>query len=464
MHLYRQILIAACALPLLAACADPPPASLYHDAGRATPQKIAPRPDYPGYGRAIARQPIPWTAESLADDFIDLQFQTEWGSPHKNLLRWPGPVDVALVGPELAAYRDDVAALLDLIGRSAPNLRLRLTDQPEAAEIAIRTAPKAEMKEVANTALCFFAPVAMDWEAYKTADAKGEASWDGVEELTAVTVFIPETSAPHVFRICFIEEIMQALGPGNDLYRLEDSGFNDDEVHVSPTAFDLLMLRVLYDPALQPGMSKTEARAAATAVLQREIGSNDQRRPRSRTDHDADFQIYHYYSDVRTDPQQRRELLDLANKAAAHFAPDDHRLGEALRSEAYFASDEGRDGEAVRYARLAVAHFERTLSPTSARLARTRADLGLFLLLDGSYVEAASAFGEAEPWLAAHAKEDDLANVMRLRAIALAQSGRSGEARKIAQRALAWAAYVFGADSRALSEWRKQFRDFEIAI
>ena len=53
---------------------------------------------------------------------------------------------------------------------------------------------------------------------------------------------------------------------------------------------------------------------------------------------------------------------------------------------------------------------------------------------------------------------------MRLRAIALAQSGRSGEARKIAQRALAWAAYVFGADSRALSEWRKQFRDFEIAI
>lgn len=460
----RLILVAACALTLLAACAEPPSASLYHDAGRVTPQKIAPRPDYPGYGRAIARQPIPWTADSLADDFIDLQFQTEWGSAHQSLLRWPGPVEVALVGSELAAYRDDVADLVNLIGRSAPSLHLTLTDQPDDAEITIRTAPKAEMKEVANTALCFFAPVSLDWEAYKAADARGETSWDGVEELTAVTIYIPANSAPHVFRICFIEEIMQALGPGNDLYRLEDSGFNDDEVHVSPTAFDLLMLRVLYDPALQPGMSKAEARAAARAVLQRELGSDDRRRPRMRTAHDADFQLYHYYSDIRTDPQERRELLDRANEAAAHFAPDDHRLGEALRSEAYFASDEGRDDDAVRYARQAVAHFERTLPPTSARLARTRADLGLFLLLDGAFIEAANAFSEAEPWLAAHGKEDDLANVMRLRAIALAQSGRSGEARKIAKRALAWAAYVFGADSRALSEWRKQFRDFEISV
>lgn len=454
--------LAAGALSALAACA-PAPASLFQDPGRTTPQKIAPRPDYPGYGGAIGRQAIPWTAESLADDFIDLQFRTEWGSLHQSLLRWPGQVSVALAGEELQAYRPDVERLLEVIVGAAPGLGLAIAEDPAKAEITIRTAPKAEMREIADSALCFFSPVALDWEAYKAADARGETGWDGVEALTAITVFIPASAAPHVFRICFVEEIMQALGPGNDLYRLEDSGFNDDEVHVSPTAFDLLMLRVLYDPSLRPGMNRDEARAAARAVLERELDPNG-RRPRGRTAHDDEFQLYHYYADIRSDPDERRKLLDRANEAAAHFDRDDHRVGEALRAEAYFASDRNRDREAVRFARRAVDHFERTLPPTSARLARTRADLGLFLLIDGDFTGAAEAFDEAEPVLAAHGKEDDLANVMRLRAIALAQSGRAGEARATARRALAWAAYVFGADSRALSEWRKQFRDFEIAI
>ena len=38
------------------------------------------------------------------------------------------------------------------------------------------------------------------------------------------------------------------------------------------------------------------------------------------------------------------------------------------------------------------------------------------------------------------------------------------DAEETARDALAWAAYVFGADSLALSEWRKQFRDFDISV
>ena len=448
---------------LLAGCAASPPPSPYHDAKRDAPQKLAPRPDYPGYGTAIGAQALSWDRRSLRNDFLELHFRTEWGAVHKRLLRWPDRVKIGLVGRELEAYRGDVAALVAQISAGAPDLDLSLTPAGPG-DITLRTAPRAEMAAVADTALCFFTPVGMDWPSYKAAEARGEGGWEGVEEISAVTIFIPEHSAPHVFRICFVEEIMQALGPGNDLYRLEDSGFNDDEVHVAPTAFDLFMLRLLYDPSVRPGMTEAEARRAVDAILRRLVDNEENDETRRVSEYDADFQLYHYFADVRDDPKDRRELLDLANELAAKFDPDDHRIGEALRSEAYFASQRDRDSAAVDFARKAVAHFERTLPANSARLARTRADLGLFLVLDRQYDEAVDVLAKAEPWLAAHGKEDDLAASLRLRAIALAQTGQYDDAEETARDALAWAAYVFGADSLALSEWRKQFRDFDIPV
>ncbi|MEO1612466.1 MAG: DUF2927 domain-containing protein, partial [Pseudomonadota bacterium] len=208
---------------VLAACATAPPPSPFQDDGRQTPQKIAPRPDYPGYGAAVGRQTIPWSIESLVEDFIELQFQTEWGSGHSQLLRWPGPVTVGMIGPELDAFRPEVEELIAILREGAPTLDIALAPTG-GGDITIRTAPKAEMRAIADTALCFFAPVDLTWEGYKDADARGEVGWTDITRLEAITVFIPEHAAPHVFRICFVEEIMQALGPGNDLYRLEDSG------------------------------------------------------------------------------------------------------------------------------------------------------------------------------------------------------------------------------------------------
>ena len=56
-------------------------------------------------------------------------------------------------------------------------------------------------------------------------------------------------------RDCLAEEITQALGPANDLYRLPDSIWNDDNFHGMATAFDMLILRALYQPELESGMT-----------------------------------------------------------------------------------------------------------------------------------------------------------------------------------------------------------------
>lgn len=61
-------------------------------------------------------------------------------------------------------------------------------------------------------------------------------------------------------RACFHEELAQGLGLANDDQNARPSIFNDDEEFALLTTHDELLLRILYDPRLQPGMTATQAR------------------------------------------------------------------------------------------------------------------------------------------------------------------------------------------------------------
>ncbi len=61
-------------------------------------------------------------------------------------------------------------------------------------------------------------------------------------------------------RACFHEEVAQGLGLANDHPNARPSIFNDDEEFALLTTHDELLLKILYDPRLTPGMSADEAR------------------------------------------------------------------------------------------------------------------------------------------------------------------------------------------------------------
>ena len=60
-------------------------------------------------------------------------------------------------------------------------------------------------------------------------------------------------------RACFHEEIAQSLGLTNDSHFARPSIFNDDDEFATLTKFDEILLRILYDHRLQPGISEKEA-------------------------------------------------------------------------------------------------------------------------------------------------------------------------------------------------------------
>ncbi|MEM7547794.1 MAG: DUF2927 domain-containing protein [Pseudomonadota bacterium] len=453
----KKLISAGVVMATLAACAGTPPNTIV-DAGRDAPLKLAPRPDYPGYGSAVGQQKIDWSPSTLAEDFAELMFESEWGAQYTRLLRWRGPVTIALADPELDAYRPEVETLVDMVREAVPGLDLSLSPM-RSGSITLRTVPYGEMAAIEPTALCFFVPVDEDFDGFVAAAERGEGRWEDVKRLEAVTIFIPQYAKPRVFRSCIIEEIAQALGPGNDLYRLEDSGFNDDGAHDYLTAFDLLMLRVLYAPEIRDDMSRGEATRAAEAVIRRVSAGRTGTRIRSarRVDEQYNAAMENFLASRGRNAD--RKAINAALRATRTMSQDDHRRGAALRHSAFLHRDEGNFDKAVADMREAVELFERTLPANSARLARARSDFGFILIDADDYDDAAKYLKMSEAGLAANRIDDELAYTLFQRAIALRLAGRIGEARSVEKQALDWAAYVFGADGETLSRWQKVFKD-----
>ena len=65
------------------------------------------------------------------------------------------------------------------------------------------------------------------------------------------------------------KRLAQALGPLNDLYRLPDSVFNDDNIHTILTGFDMLILRTAYSPELRSGMTREQVQDVLPGILSR---------------------------------------------------------------------------------------------------------------------------------------------------------------------------------------------------
>ncbi|WP_151717962.1 DUF2927 domain-containing protein [Gemmobacter serpentinus] len=79
---------------------------------------------------------------------------------------------------------------------------------------------------------------------------------------------------PDLLRLsCLHEEIAQGLGLANDSPLARPSIFNDDEEFALLTRQDELMLRILYDRRLRPGMLANEARPIVREIAAQLMGS-----------------------------------------------------------------------------------------------------------------------------------------------------------------------------------------------
>lgn len=236
------------------------------------------------------RSDAPFTARMLAENFVRIALYDEFvltsaGYVQREtpsiLRRWVTPVRVGLrfgaSVPEArrATERARVAAYLDRLSRvtghpirlsdGAPNFFVFFLDEDErrAAGPAIMAAmPGYAASEVA-------AFTGMPISTYCQVSVVSDRD-SGVYSRALAVI---RAEHPDLLTLaCLHEEIAQGLGLPNDSPRARPSIFNDDQEFALLTPHDELLLRILYHPALRPGIGIDEARPIVESLARTFLG------------------------------------------------------------------------------------------------------------------------------------------------------------------------------------------------
>ncbi len=422
----------------LAACA---PSSLSEVASRA-----AQSTDLPPMKSFVARAAAPSSRSNaeLVEDFLELSFQMESGRALPFLTRFKGPVRVSVIGSAPASLEFDLSQLLARLQREA-GIDISRARPGEDAEIIIDAVPRKTLQRAVPQAACFVVPNVTGWREFRKKRHRGTTDWSKLAQRNRATIIIPSDVSPQEVRDCLHEEVAQALGPLNDLYRLPNSIFNDDNFHTVLTGFDMLILRAYYAPELRNGMSRSEARAALPSLFAR-INPTGQRQ--SRTTVSATPQAWNKtISDAlapRVSPAKRAALAAEAVRIAQAQGWTDNRLAFSL-----FVQGRVTLGQKPQ---LAISSFVesgklyKSLYGTSVQAAHVATQMAAFALSSGQFETAVKMTDEAIPAARGGENAALLATLLMIKAQAFEAMGRDDEARAVRLDALGWGRYGFGSD------------------
>ncbi|WP_264213238.1 DUF2927 domain-containing protein [Leisingera thetidis] len=437
----RLLRAAAAALAALAltACTAP-----LHRAEAPTRAAAAPAALPPVKVFTARRPPRPQRSNaSIARDFLDLHFQLEGGTTLPQFTRFEAPITLRVTGAPAPGFNRDLTALLARL-RDEAGIPIRRVSG-DAASITIQSVPRAEIRRALPKAACFVVPNVSSLAEYRRSRRSPRTNWSLLRSREKLAVFIPNDTSPQEVRDCLHEELAQAVGPLNDLYRLPDSIFNDDNVHAVLTGFDMLILRATYAPELRTGMSRADVAARLPAVLAR-LNPAGVRAAAGWLPETPRAWIT-AYEQALGPSTALRERLRAANRAAA-IARDlgwqDHRramshytLGRMLH---------------VREPELALQHFRTAMTylqglpGTAMHQARLAVQLAAYEIASGNGAAALALLEPAAAAAAAHENAALLSTLLMLQAEALDLEHRTAEARRVRLDSLGWARYGFGPD------------------
>ena len=227
---------------------------------------------------------IPVTSAQLTNNFIRIALYDEFvetplgpvaRETPSRLRRWEQPVrmsvefgasvplaDRASDADKIAAYATRLAGLSGLSIRqnvSNPNFNVLILNEDERLNIGPRIAELVPgLNEGSVQAITGMAPETF---CLVFAFSSGErATYSSA--LVVIRAELPDALRD----LCIHEELAQGLGLANDSPTARPSIFNDNEEFALLTRQDGLMLRILYDRRLRPGMREAEARPIVETI------------------------------------------------------------------------------------------------------------------------------------------------------------------------------------------------------
>ena len=297
-------LLAGCATPVASPRPVPSPAPLPGmppaPTAPASPESAAARAYYGQVQQALLSQGLlrtdgggadtPYTDRMLAEIFLQIALYDEYvpgtggmmaSGKASTLRRWTGPVRVGLrFGASVPAdvRATDTARVASYLARLArvtghpirlddanPNFFVHIVSEDERRNLG--PALQAALPGLGAADVAGITQMPQSTYCAVLAQSRGQG---GIYTRAFAVV---RAEHPDLLRLsCLHEEIAQGLGLPNDSPRARPSIFNDDEEFALLTGMDEAMLRILYNPALRPGMTETEARPIVFDLAARMLG------------------------------------------------------------------------------------------------------------------------------------------------------------------------------------------------
>ncbi len=392
----------------------------------------------------VATAPLHGNAD-LARDFLDLEFQMESGRRLTVLTRFETPVTVAMTG---AVPPQAAADLQRVVGRmqAEAGLDIRTTAPGSNASIIIEFLPRRTLSRAAPTAACFVVPNVSSFAEYRRHRTDALTDWGQLTQRQRAAIFVPSDTSPQEVRDCFHEELAQALGPLNDLYRLTDSVFNDDNFNAVLTPFDMLMLRIHYAPDLHSGMTEAEVAARLPAILARmnPAGTGLPATGAAIGPHDWTEAVEATFGPQggKTRAASARRMLAIVHAQGW----TDARLGLALY--AVGRSQLGLDPQAAVQALTEARRVYSGLPGAEVHVAHVDMQLAAIALKTGQPRQAIAFADHAIPVARQSQNAALAATLMLIKARALERTGQTEAARSLHLDAAPLARYGFGSDKQ----------------
>ncbi|HET7409743.1 MAG TPA: DUF2927 domain-containing protein [Paracoccaceae bacterium] len=182
----------------------------------------------------------------------------------KPLTRWQGPIRYAVLGTEKDQEQVD-----RLMARIARLTGLEIGNTPEAeANFVILLLDERERRAARHAFPDDESRAFFDSFLSAIFDCGAVADWtDEDPEITRALVYLHGDLQGLYRRLCFQEEITQSFGLFNDDPTVRPSIFNDDDEFALLTRHDEYLLRILYDPRLEVGMTEEEAMPVVHRII-----------------------------------------------------------------------------------------------------------------------------------------------------------------------------------------------------
>lgn len=198
-------------------------------------------------------------------DFMRVVMSAEYGGNSKfgrSVKKYDSTVRFAIINHSKRDRRQTIRSFVWSLPTKVAGLKTSVVSNPDRANFRIHVVDKDQYADVIRNEIYDNPTKRVRGKCFVRVLASKNANSIG-----STDVVIRSDDGERLFQRCMVEEILQGLGPLADRGNKNFSIFNTASQHSSFTVHDQVLMNILYDPRIKPGMSKAQVAKILPKVM-----------------------------------------------------------------------------------------------------------------------------------------------------------------------------------------------------